>query len=223
MSRSTPHPAVPKSIRHKQILDVAKENPNASVEAIAAEIPTVTVDLVEDVLTEYSDSVNNQIESPSEGSDEDSANEDSYPEAAELSETQRETLRAIAENPEATQRDLADILDVSAATVSVRVNQIDGFDWEKRSEFATNVLGSDVCATEKSTVDVTTGTADVRSLVDDLADVVSTLEDRENEQRARESSLRDLDPHLLHKVIHACMQSQSVNEDEELQILETLL
>lgn len=223
MSKTRPHPAVPKSIRHKQILDVAEENPNASVEAIATEIPTATVDLVEDVLSEYGDAGPDAAESPSVAETAEPVSEDPRPAAVDLSETQRETLHAIAANPEATQRDLADLLDVSAATISVRVNQIEGFDWEKRHEFATSVLGRNDTGSDDPPAYATTAPADVRSLLDDLADVVSTLEDRQDELLGRESSTETLEPELLHKVIHACMRSNSVSEDEELRILESLV
>lgn len=46
---------MPKSMRHKRILDIAERKPEAPLEAIADEIPSATVDLVEEVLDEYGD------------------------------------------------------------------------------------------------------------------------------------------------------------------------
>lgn len=51
-----------------------------------------------------------------------------------LSEKRRETLRAINAYPEASQRALAEKLGVTAATISQRVNAIDGFEWTDRAE-----------------------------------------------------------------------------------------
>lgn len=42
-------------MRHKRILDTAERNPDAPLEAIADEIPSATVELVEQVLDEYGD------------------------------------------------------------------------------------------------------------------------------------------------------------------------
>lgn len=66
----------------------------------------------------------------------------SLPTPEALTPKQRETFEAIRENPEATQRELAEILGISAPTVNGRVNAIPGFEWENRVSFVTTVLGS---------------------------------------------------------------------------------
>ncbi|APW98907.1 hypothetical protein CHINAEXTREME_14485 [Halobiforma lacisalsi AJ5] len=53
----------------------------------------------------------------------------------DLTEKQLETLREVRKRPDATQAELADTLGVSGATISQRVNAIDGFDWSRRREF----------------------------------------------------------------------------------------
>jgi len=58
----------------------------------------------------------------------------------ELTEEQMETLRVIHEHPEASQRELADLLEISQSTVNHRLNAITGFEWEHRREFCTEVF-----------------------------------------------------------------------------------
>ena len=58
----------------------------------------------------------------------------------ELTETQLETLREIADDPTATQAELGDTLGVSGATINQRVNAIDGFDWTARAEFVEHLF-----------------------------------------------------------------------------------
>jgi len=201
----------PKSMRHKQILDVAAERPDATMDEIASEVPSATTDLVERVFEEYSDPARDGIDDPTaevaqptdgsgNGSDE-STTDDSpgavngmdeeirsagersterettsddrsgapteqddasgggsgessetgteagaYPPPEALSEKQLETLRMIADHPEAPQRELADQLGVTAATVSRRMNTIDWFEWRDREAFAEAVLPDDETA-----------------------------------------------------------------------------
>ncbi|MEY7849482.1 winged helix-turn-helix transcriptional regulator [Natrarchaeobius sp. A-rgal3] len=61
-------------------------------------------------------------------------------EPSDVTEKQLETLEEIRRYPEATQAELADNLGVSSATISQRVNGIDGFDWSDRREFVTDVF-----------------------------------------------------------------------------------
>ncbi|MEF8828294.1 MAG: winged helix-turn-helix transcriptional regulator, partial [Haloarcula sp.] len=144
MSKSTKGRTAPKSMRHKQILDVAAEKPEASIEELAAEVPSATADLVERVLEEHGD--------PAEDDGTDAADESPsgaatasqpYPAPADLSSAERETLRAIQQHPTASQRDLAERLGVTASTVSNRVNGIDGFDWADREAFANAVFSDE--------------------------------------------------------------------------------
>ncbi|MFB6191979.1 MAG: hypothetical protein ABEI11_01515 [Haloarculaceae archaeon] len=54
MSQSR-EPDTPRAVIHKRILDVAADQPDASMAAIADEITGATTDLVERVLDEYGD------------------------------------------------------------------------------------------------------------------------------------------------------------------------
>ncbi|WP_424004778.1 winged helix-turn-helix transcriptional regulator [Haloarcula salina] len=254
-------------MRHKQILDVAADNPEASIEDLAAEVPSATPDLVERVLEKHGDpaSKDDGVDGESTGhtpsadgtasptaTDDDAAAVDtatptdddapvtaanqpdgqSYPAPDEISPTQRETLRAIIEHPTASQRDLADVLDVTASTVSNRVNSIDGFDWSERETFAHAVLGDAESPTteQQSPPEVVDTVETVQSTVDELSTQIEDLEGRMETvtdgsgaaQAPAQSRVFD-DPELVHKVVHACMDSENITEDEELRILKSLL
>ena len=76
------------------------------------------------------------------------------PDRTSLSDAQVATLRAIHRNPEATQQELADELGVVRATISNRVNDVDGFDWQRRRSFVEAFFdgeaGADTETTEES-------------------------------------------------------------------------
>lgn len=226
----------------------------------------------------------------------------------ELDERDREILRAVAERPNATQEEIAGVLGVSRATISRRVNDIEGFEWQDRAAFVeaafddgTAVPGPDERATdgeapgndssaapgadgEGSADEGPTGdetgegtsvegdsrsggtsvraaaveteaaavgptdespasngeepggasSADGRATDDQasdrssragLADRVATVERRVDElesSAAADGSAFD-DPELVHKVVHACIESDRIDEDEELRILAAVL
>ena len=84
------------------------------------------------------------------------ADPDPMPSRAELTETQRETLATIRNHPEATQRELAERLGVSAPTINNRVNTIPGFEWEQRRQFVAAIFdpeGSQRTATDDAVTD----------------------------------------------------------------------
>jgi hypothetical protein len=134
--------ALPRSMRQRRVLDVAAEHPDASIEEIASRIPTATPELVDRVLGEYGDPGANETadSSDSEMSDhepQDSADRD------ELTDKQREVLELVRDDPGATQRELGERLGISAAAVSNRVNDLDGFEWSDRLAFAEAVVDDD--------------------------------------------------------------------------------
>ncbi|WP_226022967.1 MarR family transcriptional regulator [Halomicrobium salinisoli] len=156
-------------------------------------------------------------ETPQAGANE----EDRYPDPEELTPKQLETLRTIREHPDATQRELADRLDVTSPTISVRVNNIDGFDWENRQTFAEAVLGD-----SRSTSDGDSGDGGAVGAADDVDDIVQQLESiSETCDRlvSDASESADIDPGLRHKVTHACMESNCITEDEERRVLEMMI
>ncbi|PSP65673.1 hypothetical protein BRC79_08480 [Halobacteriales archaeon QH_8_67_27] len=286
MSRADRSGDQPRAMIHRRILDVAASEPDASLAAIADEVSGASADLVERVLDEYGDpgsepdtqaeddqsmNTTNATESGTEQTTPDgatatqSASSDDSP-THSLSEKQRRTLRALYEQPEASQGDLADELDVTRATVSRRLNAIPGFEWSDRRAFAESVFGSDETGSEtaSATADGPEGItsepgSDVeepdatneagstaepdpvdRAALDAVESRVAALEDR---LASIESAVTDdadgpdesagtggsdgaastLSPELTHKVAHACMESDRLTADEELDVLRALM
>lgn len=288
---------LPKSLRHKQVLDVAAEQPEASFETIAEVVPSATVDLVENVLEEYGDPAENPDKSKDDidpepepddtvlHSDKDASTEttvemdpeiggespptesesQSTPEydvgdimavdhsenvgsgledwesgsIGDLTDRQRELLETIAEYPDATQREIGDILDVSAATVCTHMSAIEGCDWEHRDELVTEVIESSLAESatdpnghdskrhaspEPKRTTMETRETDPSADVEQLTDRIITLEEQlQTKPVAVTNCLGINDPELLHKVIHVCMKSETFSEDEELQLIKALV
>lgn len=220
--------------------------------------------------------------------------DDTTPEPGDLTQKERETLRAIFYEPTATQEQIADMLSISRATVSNRVNAIRGFDWADRESFVGEVFdeqltvddsvspanGDDSVAAQNAGKEVVTdgapsastdptasesvprkphsaasdgvvdgpaptasdsdptdqdGTTDsmaaesgdkVEAMSHQLEELAQQLATMEQELHSAgesdgESPFDDTD--LLHKVVHACMNSDQITKDEELEVLETLV
>lgn len=156
-------------------------------------------------------------EHPQVGGNED----DHYPEQDELTPKQRETLCAIRKNPDATQRELADRLDVTSPTISVRVNNIEGFDWENRETFAETVLGDSQSTRDEERGEGTA--ADETTDVDDIAQQLESISATCDRLVSETSESVDIDPGLRHKITHACMKSNRITEDEERRVLEMMI
>lgn len=219
-------PRIPRSIRHKQILDAAANQPNASLEAIAADIPSATADLVEQVLEEYGDPAASQPKTPPEAGDDDSdvAHETVRPAPEDLSAKQREILKAIHEDPTATQRELAETLDVSGATVSKRANSIAGFTWDDRETFAAAAFDTDRTTAAEDASHMASTDTDYENAIDQLTDRVTTIEQQMTDLNGADDSRSAFaDPELTHKVVHACLKSTAITEEEELRILKSIL
>ncbi len=206
------------------------------MEALASDVSGATPGLVERVLEEYGDPVDDdpsmtetasstsddQLDTPSEN-DETESKEDQElsapPDPAKVSKKQWGVLQAIYENPDATQRDLAERFDVTAATISRRVNAIDGFEWGSREKYANQIF--DNGNTEPMMQDHTdTAVEDHGSRLDDLEQQVHRLETQVNDSTSQFSSD---DSELVAKVMHACLHSDQITEDEEVQILTEFL
>ncbi|WP_267641857.1 sigma factor-like helix-turn-helix DNA-binding protein [Haloarchaeobius amylolyticus] len=289
----------PKSIRHRQILDVAAENPDASIAELASMVPSATADLVETVFEEYGDpaaedddatdgdqpaadpspaetqnddtpsdqdgptgdepeTLDDEPESVAPGDPVGSNGEDSDPThdptattADDLSERQREVLAVVAAEPAATQQAIGDQLGVTAATVSNRVNSIEGFDWNDRESFVERVFDEPPTPQASVTADTTTEsttpeatdadeteatpsspaededsaatrTAALEDTIGRLEDRITALEASEDEAEQADESVFD-DPDLVHRVVHACMEADTISKDEELRIIRELL
>lgn len=155
----------PRAIVHKKILDVAASEPNASLEAIAAEVSGASIDLVERVFDEYGDpceestgdapvdadghpTATETMSAPDPVADEPTEPSENGPDAGpgpgvdrdDLSDKQLRTLRAVAAAPDCSQSELAEQFDVTRATISRWLNDIPGFEWSRRAEIAAAVI-----------------------------------------------------------------------------------
>lgn len=276
MSHAAVNSTKPRAMIHKKILDVASEQPDASLDDIAAQVSSANTDLVERVLDKYGDPADTSppddtADTPSP-EDEDPATPDApaLPSMSEITEKQRQTLQAIYDHPDASQQEIADLLDVTAPTVSRRVNTIEDFDWSDRHPIATAILdstlgpdsdtpgdqhtkttpNSDADTPASQDTDTPTGTdpeppcetdtdtppdqdTDTPSMSQNVAtgEPLEALADRITELERQLGTSTDTsiegpfggDTELLHKVIHACMESETITQDEELQIIEQLL
>lgn len=264
-------------MRHRQILDVAEANPSASVSEIAAQVPSATPELVEQVFEEYGDpasesepsEIDDTMSTPTDPptqendaasesttdtapettvSDEpDVANESdgkteaepAFPSLEALSEKHRALLEAVAARPAATQADLAGELDVTTATVSRWANDIPGFEWSERKAFVDAVFGDnhDIEMTDQSTPDTDAaeaaqptesdtddeGTATVTEIETGLTKLSERVADLEAGDEEADTDPVFEDPALVHKIVHACLDSEHISEAEELRILKRLL
>ncbi len=342
MSTDKDSKSYPQSIRHKQVLETAEDHPDASIDEIAAMVPSATPDLVEQVFEEYGDPATDEDATEGQTSDEtetesdapdatapepagsdnpptptdepasaeattpeddglsgeeptpdaegapeedghsrtdestepttegtedtetdDSADEspvDDLPTPETLSEKQREVLALVAERPEATQQEIGDQLGVSSATVSNRVNSIEGFDWSARETLVEQVFdepptaavttdggpavestltepeqpestdtGQSKSTTADEDQDETDSPDPTAEIEDELARInerLAALEAADEQESSSESAGTDsafADPALVHKVAHACLDSDAISEAEELRIFEELL
>lgn len=218
---------VPRSIRQKQVLERAAERPEASITEIAEDVPSATEDLVERVLEEHGDPAASEAdEDTASDAPPASSESETYPQLADITDRERETLEAIAARPEASQRELAETLDVTAATVSTRVNGLPGFEWTDRQAFVEAVLNVETLPDRNMPANSESETVTQESfdeVVDRIIDIEQELQTLGDSLEKSGQDSRFDDPELVHKVAHACLESEAITEDEELRILEELL
>lgn len=223
MSESTDRSPTPRSIRQKRILDVAADRPDASCNAIAAEIPSVTPAVVEEVLEEFGDPADDQLESTMEPGDSPMATDPAPPDLDDLTDKQREILRTIADHPGDTQRELAERLDVTAPTISKRVNSIPGFEWGTRQDVVAALFGSNSTSAPEETSQMASNNLDHSAAEVDLEDRVTNIENQLEILESESNSTPLLDkPELAHKVIQVCIQSEEISIEEELELLQAI-
>lgn len=211
-------------MRHKKVLDVAANKPNASLEAIADEVPSATPELVERVLEEYGDPADNPSASTPEGEGESNVQPTDFPDPDDLSEEQCEILELIRDHPESTQSELAEKLDVSHTTVSNRANSIDGFEWANRQTFVENVLENESSQSPSEDSQMSVNGSESRNTNTDLRQRVTAIEQQieaVTDTGGECTIFDDLD--LTHKIVHACLESDSITEDDERKIVEGML
>ena len=114
--------------------EAASDEPVAESEAEAASDKPVAESEAE---AEPEDASTEMIESDA---DDVSSTEETTPDPEDLTQKERETLRAISYEPTATQDQIAEMLSISRATVSNRVNAIPGFEWAERGSFVEEVF-----------------------------------------------------------------------------------
>lgn len=266
--------STPRAVIHKRILDVARDEPDASIEQIASEVSGATPDLVDRVLDDYGDPAE-----PADHMTQPDVSVDS------LTDRQCEILRTIHRNPDASQRTLAGYLGITAPTVSRHLNKIPGWDWDLRLDFAKAVIDEDEesAAQENPAEDVgdaepadeesvdresTTdsdepatdgeapaggGVADENAESGDTeseatepgsAEVTETVIISTDGAGIDQGTLERLDeriagleqrfdegdtelvldePELVQKIVHVCMDAETITEDEELRIIRALL
>ncbi|WP_372480345.1 winged helix-turn-helix transcriptional regulator [Halomicrobium sp. HM KBTZ05] len=224
-------PSQPRALIHKKILDTAQSNPTAATAEIATEVSGVSVELVEQVLQEYGDPAAEDDQStesdeqdavgdatsqpeddeaePRLSAETDPSEDGEVVDLAALDEKQRETLRAIHRQPTATQAEIADTLDVSRATIPKRVNDIPGFDWPSRQAFVETLFETDPGSDDDLT-------AIEESLTESLEEVTARIETIERQLQTTTPATNDVhvEPELLHKVVHACMDAEYVATPE---------
>jgi hypothetical protein len=138
-------------------------------------------------------------------------------EPTDLTEKQLKTLYAIYENPDATQTELSDQFGVTPATLNTRVNSIDNFEWTDRQTFVQRMFENNPIEEFESETDQQS-TEELAEQIDDLAEQVQTMEDQLSDQQSHPVAAVD-SLELTHKVLHACLRSDEITKEEELQIL----
>ena len=136
------------------------------------------------------------------------------PDPESLTEKRLEVVRAIHDQPHATQAELADQLGVSRATISQRVNAIDGFEWSDRQEYVKAVFEGQKPMSDGNGPSV----EQLATQIDSLTDRIGHLEQTIRELSDAQSVAFD-DPELAATVVRACLDSDTVTEQEEQQII----
>ncbi len=97
-----------------------------------------------------SDSESESNSEPEPEPESDSDPDTALPDLSTLTDTQLETLYAIADRPTATQAELAAQFDITSASISQRLSGIDGFDWADRAAFIEAVFDSDTSVVDEN-------------------------------------------------------------------------
>ena len=140
-----------------------------------------------------------------------------------LTAEQYEILAAIRDHPNATQRDLADLVGVSCATINRRVNSIEGFDWDERAAFATAALDGEQRRRRDGTRDDSEPPLPGRGDLPEAGSVERAEDNGVQTDTGETGGSLFGDVELTHKVVHACMASDRITEAEEMKILRAAL
>lgn len=168
---------------------------------------------------------------------------DGLPSVTDLSSAQQEVLREVATDPTATQESIGNRLGISGSAVSNRLKDITGFDWRNRESFIDETFTdhtlqsvvSDGGVTQEVPDEETDETVESENpnpeALDEIKSTLERIETTLSNQEAISSNgetdptapLVLEDPDLVHRVVHACLKSDSISESEELDILRAIL
>jgi hypothetical protein len=134
-------PSIPRAHIHREILDAAADAPDASLDAIADEVPSARAHLVYRVRPESGEPAGAPVEPPpTDPPATVTRDSNADPETRTLSEAQERLLQLIGDDPTATQQELGEKTGVSQSTVHTRLAAIDGFEWSDRTSFVDSSL-----------------------------------------------------------------------------------
>lgn len=134
-----------------------------------------------------------------EGSQKESDGE--IPDPDDLTQKERETLRAIHYEPTAAQKEIANMLGVSRATVSNRVNAISGFSWQNRGSFVEGMFDEEIIiddsiidgANQSSTEEINSHRHNGNSTISDTSNsMASEVVSEENDEDNVDSKTREI-------------------------------
>jgi DNA-binding MarR family transcriptional regulator len=229
-----------RAVAYRNVLDVARERPDASLEAVADEVDDVSTPFVERVLEEFGDPTGGGRRS--EGSDEPTAersaggasadpgrdltaegdesdrspdvSDEHSPGAVDVTPEQRAVLRAVYERPTATRAEVAERVGASRATVSAWLDEVSGFDWASRRAFVETVFG-DGAGRSPSARDPAEGESE-RDRLAALEERVERLESRVTDRSAQTATG---DVETVRQRLHACLDADHISQDAELRIV----
>lgn len=191
------------------------------------------------------DETTDDVSTDSEAATDDETTPDETPSLDDLLEKQRELIEVVAARPQAAQKELAAHFDVTRATISRWASEIEGFEWRDRESYVESVFDdppTDDASSDHSTADAATtesnradadepeqtdgeASSDVSLLeaeVESLRERVTDIERSSSEEEPADWSVFE-DPELVHKIVHACLESGAISDEEELAILRELL
>ncbi|MFC7135300.1 MULTISPECIES: MarR family transcriptional regulator [Salinibaculum] len=165
------------------------------------------------------ETVASPVENSSNGKREPSSNS-SAPDPDQLTEKQIRVLLAIRDRPHATQAELSELFDISRATISQRVNAIEGFEWRNRQEIVDAVFTENESMADSE--DTHESVEELRSHIDQLRKRIESLEGAVEE--VNESTQTPFaNPELATKIVRACVESNQVTEEDEEEIIKELI
>ena len=218
--------AHPRAIVHKKILAAADRDSGASVSQLASRVSGASPSLVERVLLEYSpsdsaDRLESADERPpvAEGASEPDVPSRRIPDVDDVTVKQQRTLKEIHRRPDATQGDLAARFDVDRSSISHRLNNVSGFQWERRHQFVRRFFDNG----QEGSDDGHPGSRPHATDAGGPADREAACSESGREHRPRGESAGTLDAALVHKVVRLCFESDDVTEREEQAVIDYLM